>query len=113
MAAICLPARNRTRPAFSTLSSGQVVFNGDAGTNQVEIAPSLTVASTISGQGIFMNIPAGTDGVAVSASGGNTGTAYAVASGVTNLSQVTAASLAGTQYDISFSGSGSSRSPIR
>ena len=95
-------------PAFSTLSNGQVVFNGDAGTNQVEIAPSLNVASTISGQGIFMNVPAGTDGVAVSADSGNTGTAYALTQGVSNLSQVTAASLAGTQYDISFSGSGSS-----
>jgi flagellar hook-associated protein 3 FlgL len=95
-------------PAFSTLSSGQVVFNGDAGANQVEIAPSLNVASTISGQDIFTNVPAGTEGVAVSANSGNTGTAYALAQGVTNLSQVTAASLAGTQYDISFSGSGSS-----
>jgi len=94
-------------PAFSTLPSGQVVFNGDSSVNEVEIAPSLNVASTISGQGVFTNIPAGADGVAVSASGGNTGTAYALAGGVTNLSQVTAASLAGTQYDISFSGSGS------
>jgi flagellar hook-associated protein 3 FlgL len=55
-----------------------------------------------------MNVPAGTDGVAVSADSGNTGTAYALTQGVSNLSQVTAASLARTQYDISFSGSGSS-----
>jgi flagellar hook-associated protein 3 FlgL len=95
-------------PAFSTLPSGQVVFNGDAGTNQVEIAPALTIASAISGQNIFMNVPAGTDSVAVSADSGNSGSAYALAEGVTNLSQVTAAALAGTQYDISFSGSGSS-----
>jgi flagellar hook-associated protein 3 FlgL len=94
--------------AFSTLPDGQVVFNGDAGTNEVQIAPSLNVTSSISGQGIFTNVPAGTDGIAVSASAGNTGNAYALAQGVTNLSQVTAASLAGTQYDISFSGSGSS-----
>jgi flagellar hook-associated protein 3 FlgL len=94
-------------PAFSALPNGQVVFSGDAAINEVQIAPSLNVASTISGQAIFMNIPAGTDGVAVSASGGNTGGAYAIVGGVTNLSQVTAASLAGTQYDVSFSGSGS------
>ena len=94
--------------AFSALPSGQVVFNGDASTNQVQIAPSLNVTSSISGQGIFMNVPAGTSGVAVSASGSNTGTAYALAQGVTNVSQVTAAALAGTQYDISFSGSGTS-----
>ena len=95
-------------PAFATLPTGQVVFNGDAATNQAQIAPSLAVASTISGQNIFMNIPAGTGGVAVTANGANTGGAYALAGGVTSLAQVTAASLAGTQYDISFSGSGSS-----
>ena len=94
--------------AFSTSPSGQVVFNGDAGADQVEIAPSLSVASSISGQGIFINVPAGADGVSVSAAAGNTGGAYALAQGATNLSQVTAASLAGTQYDISFSGAGAS-----
>ncbi len=95
-------------PAFSASPSGQVLFGGDAATNEVQIAPSLNVASTISGQNIFMTIPAGTGGVAVSASGVNTGGAYALAGGVTSLAQGTAASLAGTQYDISFSGSGSS-----
>jgi flagellar hook-associated protein 3 FlgL len=95
-------------PAFSALPSGQVVFNGDGAANQVQIAPSLNVASTISGQNIFMNVPAGADGVAVSASGSNTGGAYALAGGATDLASVTAASLAGTQYDITFSGSGSS-----
>jgi flagellar hook-associated protein 3 FlgL len=89
-------------PAFATLASGQVVFSGDNGTNLIEIAPSLNVASTISGQNIFMNIPAGAGGVAVSAGGGNTGTAYAVVGGVTSGSQVTAASLAGTQYSVTF-----------
>jgi flagellar hook-associated protein 3 FlgL len=93
-------------PAFAELPSGQIVFNGDAGTNQVEIAPSLSVASTVSGQNVFMNVPAGTDGIAVTADANNTGGAYALAQGVTNVSQVTAAALAGTQYDISFSGSG-------
>lgn len=95
-------------PAFSLLPSGQVVFNGDASTNQVEIAPSLSVASTISGQNVFMNVPAGNAGVAVTADTNNTGTAYAVAEGVTNVSQITAATLAGTEYDISFSTSGQS-----
>jgi flagellar hook-associated protein 3 FlgL len=95
-------------PAFSTLPSGQVVFNGDANTNQIEIAPALGVNSTISGQNVFMNVSAGSDGVAVSAGTSNTGSAYMLATGVTNVSQVTAASIAGTQYDVSFSGSASS-----
>jgi flagellar hook-associated protein 3 FlgL len=94
--------------AFSTLPSGQVVFDGDGSTNQVEIAPSLSITSTVSGQNVFMNVSAGADGVAVSANSSNTGGAYVLATGVTNASQVTAASLAGTQYDVSFSGSGSS-----
>ena len=97
-------------PAVSTLANGQVVFQGDAETNQVQIAPALNIASTISGQNIFMNVPAGNAGVAVSASGGNTGSAYAMTQGLTNQPQAMAASLAGTQYDISFSGSGSSLS---
>jgi flagellar hook-associated protein 3 FlgL len=95
-------------PAFSTLASGQVVFAGDAASNSAQIAPSLNVPSTISGQNIFMNVPAGTGGVAVSANGANTGGAYALAAGITGLAQVTSASLAGTQYDVSFSNSGSS-----
>lgn len=94
--------------AFSVQPNGQVVFNGDAGTNQVQIAPSLSVNSTISGQSIFMNVPTGNQGLAVSADTSNTGAAYAVAQGVTNLSRVTAASLSGTEYDLTFSGSGSS-----
>lgn len=99
-----------TTQAFSTLANGQVVFNGDASTNQVAIAPSLSVASTISGQGVFTNVQAGNDGVTVTADANNTGGAYALAEGVTSISQVTAAALAGTQYDISFSGAGSSLS---
>jgi flagellar hook-associated protein 3 FlgL len=94
-------------PAFASLANGQVVFQGDSGINQVQIAPSLNVPSTISGQNIFMNIPAGTQGVAVAAGGANVGGAYAIAGGVTSLAQVTAASLAGTQYDISFTSTSS------
>ena len=96
-------------PAFSVLPSGKVVFNGDNATNQVQIAPSLNITSTVSGQNIFMNVAAGAQGVTVSAAAGNAGTAYAVAQGLINPPQVSAASLAGTQYDVSFAaGSGSS-----
>jgi flagellar hook-associated protein 3 FlgL len=100
-------SRSNTQ-AFSQLPNGQVVFNGDADSNQVTIAPSLDVTASISGQGIFTNIPAGTAGIAVTAAGGNSGGAYALAQGVANQPQVTAAALAGTEYDINFSGSGSS-----
>lgn len=91
-------------PAFQTLASGQVVFAGDGGSNQVQIAPALDITSTVSGQNVFMNVPAGNNGIAVTASGGNTGGAFVLAQGVTNVSQVTAAAIAGTAYDITFSG---------
>ena len=92
---------------FQTLPDGQIVFSGDAGTNTIEIAPSVTVPVTLSGQGIFMNIPAGNNGVAVTASAANSGSAYAVSQGVTSVSQLTAERLAGTEYQITFSaGSG-------
>ena len=91
-------------PAFQTLANGQVVFAGDGGSNQVQIAPALNITSTVSGRNVFTNVPAGDQGVAVAASGGNTGQAVVVAQGVTSLSQVTAAGIAGTEYDITFAG---------
>ena len=54
-----------------------------------------------------MNVAAGTDGIAVTTGAGNTGGAYALTQGITSVSQVTATALAGTEYDISFSGAGS------
>lgn len=95
--------------AFSALPDGQIVFNGDAGANVVDIAPSLAVPSSISGAGIFTGIPAGDNGIDVTAANTNTGTAYAVPQGVTDPSEFSAAQLAGTQYRISFAaGSGGS-----
>lgn len=94
---------------YSTLPDGQIVFNGDAGTNQIQIGPSLSVPSSLSGSGIFSDLPAGIDGVTVSADSNNAGGAYAVVGGVTNISQLAAARVAGTQYEISFAaGPGSS-----
>jgi flagellar hook-associated protein 3 FlgL len=86
---------------------GQVVFSGDAGTNLIEIAPSLTVPVSVSGQQIFVNIPAGNHGVSVTASASNAGAAYAVPQGVTSVSQVAAERLAGIQYQIDFVSGGS------
>jgi flagellar hook-associated protein 3 FlgL len=88
---------------FQTLPSGEIIFAGDAGTNVIEVAPSLTMPVALSGQSIFMNTPAGDDGVAVAAAKTNTGSAVAVTQGVTNLSQLAAEKLSGTQYEIAFS----------
>lgn len=91
-----------TTVPYSILPNGQVAYNGDAGSNAIEIAPSLSIPSTLSGNGVFTGIPAGTQGVAVGAAGTNSGQAYAVAEGVADISQYTAARLAGTQYEIAF-----------
>ncbi len=87
---------------FSLLPDGEVVFNGDANVNSIEIAPSLSVPSSVAAAGVFTGLAAGNGGVAVAAAAGNTGNAYASAEGITSIAQVTAERLAGTQYAISF-----------
>ena len=93
---------------FSQLSNGQVIYDGDGGRNQVEIAPNLDVPVSLSGQSIFMDIPNGNGSFSVAASGSNTGGAVAIPASVTSASQVAAERLAGSQYEVSFAGSGSS-----
>lgn len=87
---------------YSSQPNGQVIFNGDGAANRIEIAPSLSVPSSISGSGIFTNIPAGDNGISASALSANSGSGTAVAQGVTNISQLAAGRLANTQYEISF-----------
>jgi len=81
---------------YSVLPNGQVAFNGDAGTNSILIGPSLSVPSSVSGTGVFSDIPAGSNGIALAAATTNTGQAYAVVSGITNVSQLASARLVGT-----------------
>jgi flagellar hook-associated protein 3 FlgL len=87
---------------FSITANGQVVFTGDGNVGSVEVAPSLSVPVTISGQSIFMNVPNGNGSVSVAASGSNAGNAYALPGGVTSASQVLAEHLAGTEFVVSF-----------
>jgi flagellar hook-associated protein 3 FlgL len=87
---------------FTVQTNGQIVFGGDAGSNSVAVAPSLSVPVTMSGQGIFMNVPTGNGSFSVAASGSNTGSAYATPGGVTNGSQLLAEHLAGTEFVVSF-----------
>lgn len=94
--------RTGTAP-FTTLSNGQVAFSGDAGTNVLEVAPTLTAPVSISGQSIFSNIPTGENGVSATAAASNTGSAFAAAQGVASAGQLTAERLAGTQFEIAFS----------
>ncbi|MGH7072890.1 MAG: flagellar hook-associated protein FlgL [Stellaceae bacterium] len=87
---------------FVTEANGEIAFIGDAGSNALEIAPSLSVPITLSGQNTFMNIPSGNGSFSIAASGANTGTATATPGGVTNVSQLTAEHLAGTEFSLTF-----------
>lgn len=99
-------SKTSTAP-FSATSSGQIVFNGDASSNSAEIAPGISVPITVSGQSLFTNLPVGQNGVAITADAANTGAATALVQTVTSASQVAAEAQAGTQYEITFTGTGS------
>jgi len=91
---------------FSATSSGQIVFNGDASSNSAEIAPGISVPISVSGQGLFTNLPAGQNGVAITADAANTGDATALVQSASSPSQVAAEAQAGTQYQLTFTGTG-------
>lgn len=91
-----------TNAPFQTTPTGQVVFKGDAGVNQVEIGPSLLVPVAVSGQSVFMQVPDGNGSFAVAASGSNTGTGVAALGGVLNSALVNTEHLANTQFEVSF-----------
>ncbi|MGH6976421.1 MAG: flagellar hook-associated protein FlgL, partial [Stellaceae bacterium] len=91
-----------TNAPFQTTPTGQVVFKGDAGVNQIEIGPSLLVPVAVSGQSVFMQVPDGNGSFAVAASGTNTGTGVAALGGVLNSTLVNTEHLANTQFEVSF-----------
>lgn len=92
-----------TNPPFQVTPTGQVVFKGDGGVDQIEIGPSLQVPIALSGQSVFMQIADGNGSFAVSASGTNTGTGVAALGGVLDPSLVSSEHLANTQFEVSFS----------
>jgi flagellar hook-associated protein 3 FlgL len=96
-------------PPFTMLATGQVVFRGDGGGNSLEIGPSITLPTSLSGADVFENVSAGTDGVVVTAAASNTGTAYASVRGVTSPALLGAERLNGTQYKIAFSAGSAGR----
>lgn len=100
-------SKSNTAP-FIVGQGGTVSFIGDAATNVLEIAPGVSTPVTVSGQGIFTNLPGGTNGIAVSADAANSGDGTAEVQAVTSLAQVAAAAGAGTQYSIAFTSAGSS-----
>ena len=100
-------SRSESAP-FTTATNGEVSFVGDAATNALEVAPGVSVPVTASGQNVFVALPAGGNGIAVTAGAGNTGGATAEVQGVSSLAQLAAAAAADTQYEITFTSAGSS-----
>jgi flagellar hook-associated protein 3 FlgL len=96
---------------FVIQANGAVQYQGDGGQNQLALGPSLNTAISDPGSALFMNTRAGNGTFSVNAASGNTGGATAGPGTVNNtaLAQQTL-QVDGTQYQISFSGSGGSMS---
>ena len=101
-------SKSGTQP-FIIQADGTVQYQGDGGQNQLALGPSLSTAIGDPGSALFMNTRAGNGTFTVNASGSNTGGATAGPGTVNNtaLAQQTL-QVDGTQYQISFSGSGGS-----
>jgi len=65
----------KTQP-FVSNAAGQVAYNGDTGVREVQVGPSRTVASNITGDYLFMSVPTGNGRVEGNATTTNTGSGY-------------------------------------
>ncbi len=94
---------------FVIQADGSVQYQGDGGQNQLALGPNLSTAIGDPGNALFMNARAGNGTFSVNAASSNTGGATAGPGTVNNtaLAQQTL-QVDGTQYQISFSGSGGS-----
>ncbi|WP_449371252.1 flagellar hook-associated protein FlgL [Thiomonas sp.] len=101
-------SQSGTQP-FVIQADGSVQYQGDGGQNQLALGPSLSAAISDPGNALFMDARAGNGTFTVDAASSNTGGATAGPGTVndTALAQQTLM-VDGTQYQISFSGSGSS-----
>ena len=85
------------------LNGGTVSYEGNAGTNRLQIAPGLTIPTSLSGQFLLMDIPTGNGYAAVNAASGNVGAATVAVGGVTNLAAATAMDVQNQSYSLQFS----------
>ena len=90
-------AGNRTGAAPFVSQAGGVSYVGDEGQRMVAAGPGLQVATGDPGSTIFMDVPTGNGTFVVDATAGNTGTAVAGATSVTD-----ASAWDGGTYQISF-----------
>lgn len=101
-------SKSGTQP-FVIQADGSVQYQGDGGQNQLALGPNLNTAIGDPGNALFMNARAGNGTFSVNAASSNTGGATAGPGTINNtaLAQQTL-QVDGTQYQISFSGSGNS-----
>lgn len=90
-----------------TDNGSQVVYQGDGGTNALQIAPGLTVPTSLSGQFLLMDIPTGNGYATATSSSGNTGTATVAMGGVSDLTQAVSMDTTNQIYTLSFADSSS------
>jgi flagellar hook-associated protein 3 FlgL len=76
----------QTQP-FTTDASGNVSYQGDAGTRLIQISPNQSVADSDTGATAFMDVAAGNGTFTTAASAQNTGSASIDTGSVTNIGQ--------------------------
>ena len=80
-------AGNRDGVAPFTSSNGSIIYLGDDGQNDVDVAPSVAIADTDPGSAVFLRVATG-DGISrATAAAGNTGSARLDSAQVTNPAQ--------------------------
>ncbi len=66
---------NKTQP-FLQDGSGAVSYQGDTGVREIQVGPSRTIASNMTGNYLFVDIPTGVSGMTASAGATNTGNGF-------------------------------------
>ncbi|OFC28464.1 flagellar hook-associated protein FlgL [Acidithiobacillus caldus] len=94
-------SQSNTQPFLD--SGSEVTYQGDAGTNTLQIAPGLTIPTSLSGQFLLMDIPTGNGYAVVNASSGNQGTATISVGGVTDPAAAAEMDANHQKYSVTFS----------
>lgn len=90
----------KTQP-FVTTGANTVSYLGDTGVREVQVGPSRTIASNLTGDYVFTSVPTGNGSVQASATGTNTGAGYVKTVSISDNTAWKAASAAGP-YTVAF-----------
>jgi flagellar hook-associated protein 3 FlgL len=70
--------------AFVRNGDGTIAYNGDTGVREVQVGATRTMASNMTGNYLFMDVPTGKSGLTATANPANTGTGYMSSSTISN-----------------------------